>query len=85
MLEALRVTDAKRVVVCRPPSPRARAPQEVARAAVDLGVDPDVIDVCETSREAVGAAMLVTPPDGQVVVAGTLYLVGAVRSILVGE
>jgi dihydrofolate synthase / folylpolyglutamate synthase len=85
MLRALDLRGAARLVVCRAPSPRGRDPEEVARAAIDLGFDEDQIDVCETVREAIGAAVLSTPDDGQIVVTGTLYVVGAARSILVSS
>jgi dihydrofolate synthase/folylpolyglutamate synthase len=85
MLEALGVPGAARLVVCRPSSPRSRDPEEVARAARDLGFDEDRIDVAQTVRAALGAAMLATPDDGQIIVTGTLYLVGEVRSLLVRD
>ena len=85
MLQALDVRGANRLVVCRPPSPRGRDPQDVMQAALDLGVDDDDIDVCETVREAVGAAVLATPAEGQIVITWTLYVVGAARSILLPE
>jgi folylpolyglutamate synthase/dihydropteroate synthase len=34
-------------------------------------------------NEAVAAALLATPDDGQIVIAGSLYVVGAARAILV--
>ena len=35
-----------------------------------------------TVEEALSRALVVTPPEGQVVVAGSLYLVGAARAAL---
>jgi dihydrofolate synthase / folylpolyglutamate synthase len=83
MLAALGVDDAALVVCCRPPSARALDPALVAKAAEDLGVPPAAIEVVETVREAVGTALLATPPEGQVVVTGSLYTVGAARTVLV--
>ena len=40
------------------------------------------IEPLATVEEAVARALAVTPPEGQVVVAGSLYLVGAARSAL---
>jgi dihydrofolate synthase / folylpolyglutamate synthase len=70
------------LVLCRPPSPRGQAPEVVAKAAVDLGVPEDLIEVVDTVAEAVGIALLATPEDGQIVVTGSLYTVGAARSVL---
>ena len=60
------------------------APSLVADAARDLGVDAARVDVADGVDDAVGAALLATPADGQVVVTGSLYVVGAARRVLVG-
>jgi dihydrofolate synthase/folylpolyglutamate synthase len=83
MLAALGVDDAARVVCCRAPSPRALAPDVLARAALDLGVPEEALEVVESVAEGVGVALSETPPDGQIVVTGSLYVVGAARSVLV--
>lgn len=83
MLEALGVSDAARVVCCSPPNPRALDASAVAGAAVDLGVPIDRVEVIDDVTDAVAYARDVTPPDAQVVVAGTLYVVGAARHALV--
>ncbi|MGH9012664.1 MAG: bifunctional folylpolyglutamate synthase/dihydrofolate synthase [Acidimicrobiia bacterium] len=82
MLEALGATDAARLVCCRPPSPRGIDPAIVAEAARDLGVDSDRIDVVDLVEEAVVRALAVTAPDEQVIVTGSLYVVGAARHAL---
>jgi dihydrofolate synthase/folylpolyglutamate synthase len=82
MLAALDVTRAAQVVCTRPPSPRARPAAEVAEAALALGVDPAVVDVVDDPARAVARARDVTPADGQIIVTGTLYLVGAARHAL---
>jgi dihydrofolate synthase/folylpolyglutamate synthase len=79
------IGEGVRVVTTRPPSPRALDPMEVANAAMDLGVTDDRIDVCDSVPEAVARALEVTPADGQVVVTGSLYTVGAARAVLVPE
>jgi dihydrofolate synthase/folylpolyglutamate synthase len=76
---------AVRLVTTRPPSPRALDPMDVANAALDLGVTDDRIDVCDSIAEAVARALDVTPADGQVVVTGSLYTVGAARAVLVPD
>jgi dihydrofolate synthase/folylpolyglutamate synthase len=83
MLEALGATDAARLVCCRPPSPRGIDPAIVAEAARDLGVDSDRIDVVDLVEEAVVRALAVTAPDEQVIVTGSLYVVGAARHALI--
>jgi len=83
MLVALDVASAARLVCTRPPSPRALDPAHVATAAVELGLDPDQIAVAETVAEAVARALADTPLDGQIVVTGSLYTVGAARDVLV--
>jgi dihydrofolate synthase/folylpolyglutamate synthase len=83
MLTALGIDDAARVVCCRAPSPRALDPAEIAAAARDLGARPEAVEAVETVAEAVGVALTDTPRDGQVVVTGSLYVVGAARSVLV--
>jgi dihydrofolate synthase/folylpolyglutamate synthase len=83
MLTALGIDDAARVVCCRAPSPRALDPAAIAAAAHDLGVAPESVETVETVAEAVGAALADAPRDGQVVVTGSLYVVGAARSVLV--
>jgi dihydrofolate synthase/folylpolyglutamate synthase len=83
MLVALGIDDVALLVACRPPSPRALDPEDVAKAAADLGFDEEKIEVVDTVKEAIGAALLATPEDGQIVVTGSLYTVGAARSVLV--
>lgn len=84
MLTALGAGDTQGLLVCcRPPSPRALDPTHLAKAAIDLGVPEDRVEVVEPVSDAVGAALLGTPEDGQIVVTGSLYVVGAARSALV--
>jgi folylpolyglutamate synthase/dihydropteroate synthase len=68
---------------CRPPSPRALDPDVVARAAEELGFPPGQIEVHDSVRDAIGAALIATPEDGQIVVTGSLYTVGAARGVFV--
>jgi dihydrofolate synthase/folylpolyglutamate synthase len=84
MLDALGVLEAARVVCCRPRSPRGHDPEVVAEAAYELGVDRARVDVIDDVDEAVAFAIEVTPPDGQVVITGSLYVVSPARAMLVG-
>jgi folylpolyglutamate synthase/dihydropteroate synthase len=83
MLEALGVRDAARVVCCRPASPRGHDAQVVADAVYDLGVDRGIVEVIDDVQDAVSWAIAATPPDGQVVVTGSLYVVSPARALLV--
>jgi dihydrofolate synthase/folylpolyglutamate synthase len=80
MLEAFGVPDADRVVVCEPPSPRAHPAADVAAAARRLGQTADRVETVPDVGEALAAALAVTPPWGQVVVTGSLYVAGAARA-----
>jgi dihydrofolate synthase/folylpolyglutamate synthase len=82
MLEALDAAHAARVFCCRAPSPRARPPEEVAIAAFEAGLDRDRVEVVDDVAEAVARAIEATGPDEQVVVTGSLYVVGAARANL---
>jgi dihydrofolate synthase/folylpolyglutamate synthase len=83
MLTALGLDDTELLVCCRPPGPRGLDPAIVAKAAEDLGFPPDRIDVHDSVRDAIGAALLATPEDGQLVITGSLYTVGAARGVFV--
>jgi dihydrofolate synthase/folylpolyglutamate synthase len=84
MLAALGVEELDGILVCcRAPSARALLPQMVAQAARELGVPDDRIEVVDTVPDAVSAALLATPDDGQIVITGSLYTVGAARAVLV--
>lgn len=82
MLAALDVAGVERLVCTRPPTPRALEPVAVADAAIALGVDADRIDVHDDVVAAVDRARDVTSADGQIVVTGSLYVVGAARAAL---
>jgi dihydrofolate synthase/folylpolyglutamate synthase len=86
MLAALGIDEVEGLVVCcRAPSPRAHDPNDVAKAAIDLGVDESRIEVVDTVAEAIATVLLAAPEDGQIVVTGSLYTVGAARSIFVNR
>jgi dihydrofolate synthase/folylpolyglutamate synthase len=82
MLAALDARSTARVICCRPPSPRALDPAAVAAAATDLGVNPARVQTFETVEEAVRHALEVTDANQQIVVTGSLYVVGEARHAL---
>ena len=83
MLTALGIDEVAHLVCCPPPSGRALDPHAVADAAIELGFPEEQIEIAESVGEAVTLALLSTPEEGQVVISGSLYVVGAARSILV--
>lgn len=82
MLRAFDVESVEHLVVTRPPSPRALDPGVVADAAIQLGVAADRIDLVPDVALAVARARDLTAADGQIVVTGSLYVVGAARAAL---
>jgi dihydrofolate synthase/folylpolyglutamate synthase len=82
MLDALGAQEAARIICCRPPSARAMDPAELAASAVEF-VDDDAVEVVERVGDAVQRALDVTAVEDQVVVTGSLYVVGAARQWLV--
>jgi len=71
------VAGAEAVVLTRPSSPRALAPSALA-AALPSTVSPILTDSVE---EALARAGEITPRDGMICVAGSLYLVGEVKAL----
>ncbi len=71
------------LICCRPPTPRALETSFIVKAAIDLGVPEERIEVIDKVADAVSSALVSTPNDGQIVITGSLYVVGAARSVLV--
>ncbi len=82
MLTALGLDEVALLVVCPPPSPRAHPVEVVVAAARQLGFPEERIEEAPDVRTAIATALMETPEDGQIVVAGSLYVVGAARSSL---
>jgi dihydrofolate synthase/folylpolyglutamate synthase len=85
MLRALGLDDVEQLVCAPPPNPRALDPHLIASAAVDLGFPEERIDVVDSVAAAISSALLTTSADGEIVVTGSLYFVGAARGILVDD
>lgn len=77
MLAALEVNRFDLVVVCTPDSPRARPAVEVAPIVDGAGVGAEVVD---DPVQAVARAVALADEEDLVVVAGSIYAVGAVRA-----
>ncbi len=71
-----------RVILTRPGSPRAADPSELALLAAKAGihavVQPD-------PKDALAEALRMTAPDGLIVIAGSVFLVGELRPLLSGQ
>jgi dihydrofolate synthase/folylpolyglutamate synthase len=70
------------IILTRPTSPRAADPTQLATIATTLGAKTKVVDPPPAALEA---AIAITPPDGLLVLAGSVYLVGELRPRLVNE
>ena len=83
MLTALGIDDVALLVCAPPPNPRALDPAAIAGAARALNFPEDRIEIADSVAEAVSTALLETPAEGEIIVTGSLYFVGAARSLLV--
>lgn len=81
VLTGLGAGRARHVLACAPDSPRAMAAEEVAAAARALGAPAEVAG---SVAEAVARALAAAGPEDQVVITGSLYVVGAARGLLRG-
>ncbi len=79
-LSAFRADEFDLVVCTTAPSPRAHQAKDIAEAAKALGCD-DVV-VAATVEEACDRALHEAGPDDAILVAGSLYVVGAARPYL---
>lgn len=73
---------AHQVILTLPPDDRALAPEVMAAEAMRWS---DRVDVINDPREAVRRALKTAGRDGLVCVAGSLYLVGAVRPLFISS
>ena len=79
VLSALGAADAGLLVVCAPDSPRALPTSEVAAAASRIGA---VVEVVTDPVDALHRALAIATEDDLVLVAGSLYVAGPVRTAL---
>ncbi len=77
MLAAMEINTFDLVITCTPPSPRARPAAEVATVVEGAGVTVEAVD---DPVQAVLRALLLAEEEDLVVVAGSIYVVGAVRA-----
>jgi dihydrofolate synthase/folylpolyglutamate synthase len=69
---------ARRIILAGIANPRAAEPEAIAE---ETGCDAACV---ESAGEALEEALRITPPEGLIVVCGSLFLVGEVRRLLVG-
>jgi dihydrofolate synthase/folylpolyglutamate synthase len=79
MLSGVRAATFDRVICCTPPSPRALPSDDLARAAQAMGIRADAAPTIETGLTW---ALRGADPADLVFITGSLYFVGAVRSLL---
>ena len=78
MLEALDAADFDAVIVCTPNWSRAIPAEVVAKAAADIGVDTEIVaDPVEAFRRA----RAVSSDEDLILVSGSMYIVGNIRSV----
>ena len=82
MLQALEAPSAEIVVCCQPDWPRAMPVAELAAAARQLGIEPEVT---VTPTDAIELALSLTTEGDAILVAGSLYVAGAVRNRVLVE
>jgi dihydrofolate synthase/folylpolyglutamate synthase len=78
MLEALGAADFDAVICTQPDWSRAIPAEDIAAAAKEMGLNPEVV---REPAEALARARAVTAADDLILVAGSLYLVGEVRNL----
>jgi dihydrofolate synthase/folylpolyglutamate synthase len=79
MLQGLRDSRVVRVVACPAPSARGMGAEEVAGAARSAGLEAEA---APSVAEGLEAAIALAGPEDLVLVTGSLYVVGAARSLL---
>ena len=79
-LSALKVDEFDRVICCTAPSPRALPAKDIAAAAEDMGGSD--IRAVDTVEKACDMALNDATSDDAILIAGSLYVVGAARTHL---
>jgi dihydrofolate synthase/folylpolyglutamate synthase len=72
---------AERIVLTRPSNSRALSAEEL-NAELPGNIRKDAVSMTENTADAVTVARRITPADGIILAAGSLYLVGEVRRII---
>lgn len=79
---------ARRVFLTRPPSPRGLAAEELHAILMGPSVSPPLpapLEIADDFQKALRAALNATPPEGLLLIYGSIFLIGAVRALWFGE
>jgi len=79
-LSALKVDEFEKVICCTAPSPRARSGKEIAAVATEMGCTNVV--ATDSVEKACDIALSNAISDDAILIAGSLYVVGAARTHL---
>ena len=79
-LSALKVDEFEKVICCTAPSPRARSGKEIAAVATEMGCTNVV--ATDSVEKACDLALANAISDDAILIAGSLYVVGAARTHL---
>jgi len=82
MLEALDAKSFESVICCQPDWPRALPVAKLAEAARSIGIEPEL---AENPSDAIELALLQATEDDAILVAGSLYVAGAIRDRILAE
>jgi len=74
---------ARQVILTRPPSPRGLTPSLLA-PRLPLEIAPRVV-LCDDWRQALREALAATPTGGLLLAYGSIFLIGALRALWLGE
>lgn len=82
MLQALDADKAEIVICCEPDWPRAMSANKLADAARSLGIEPEV---ATSPSDAIELALSFATEGDAILVAGSLYVAGAIRDRILAE
>lgn len=81
MLQALDATASEIVICCEPDWPRAMPATKLAAAARSIGIEPEI---ATSPSDAIELALSFATEGDAILVAGSLYVAGAIRDRLIG-
>ena len=82
MLQSLDATSVEIVICCEPDWPRAMPAVKLADAARSIGIEPDI---ATSPSDAIELALSYASEGDVILVAGSLYVAGAIRDRILGD
>jgi dihydrofolate synthase/folylpolyglutamate synthase len=82
MLQSLDATSVEIVICCEPDWPRAMPAVKLADAARSIGIEPDI---ATSPSDAIELALSYASEGDAILVAGSLYVAGAIRDRILGD